>query len=239
MEDRVVRLRDNRFGDSALAFKRNGDGFVSQDPCSEGLGGQQISKDARTILKKFGQLSLGDLVDRSKGSLVDLSGTHLDDNGRGNLCFFDFKGPDDDASPFYLETGNLMGVLCFREKESGKSIQVEILSRFDKENDNHNFFLNYLLSKAFNCALGAEEVSAERSSLLDVLLDIVFVRRLGEAILDSSKAIPTLPTPCASCGWASRRRTICAPFFRTATAASRFATLSSAKSGSPCAVLPG
>ena len=181
MEDRVVRLRDNRFGDSALAFKRNGDGFVSQDPCSEGLGGQQISKDARTILKKFGQLSLGDLVDRSKGSLVDLSGTHLDDNGRGNLCFFDFKGPDDDASPFYLETGNLMGVLCFREKESGKSIQVEILSRFDKENDNHNFFLNYLLSKAFNCALGAEEVSAERSSLLDVLLDIVFVRRLGEA----------------------------------------------------------
>ena len=177
----MIRLRDNRFGDSALAFKRKGDGFVSRDPCSEGLGDQKIA-NVQAVLDEFGKLSLGELVDRSNGSLVDLSETHLDDKGREELRFFKFKelkGAQDDAEGFRLETGNLMGVLRFRNKESGESVQVEVLSRFDKGKD--NFFLNYLLSKAFNCALGAESVSAERSPLLELLLDIVFVRRLGEA----------------------------------------------------------
>ena len=175
----MIRLRDNRFGKSALAFERNGDGFISRDPYNEGLDRQEI-KDVRAVLEKFGALSLGELVDRSNGSLVDLFGKHLDDEGRKKLHFFEFrelKWAQSDAKNFCLETGNLMGVLRFREGNA--SVQVEVLSRFDKGDD--NFFLNYLLSKAFNCALGAESVSAERSPLLELLLDIVFVRRLGEA----------------------------------------------------------
>lgn len=174
-----IRLRDNRFGDSVLTFECKDDGFISRDPCNEGLGDQKLSGYARGILEKFGKLSLGELVDRSKGSLVDLSGTHLDDNGREKLRFFNFKGTEDASAPFRLETGNLMGVLRFREKENKASVQVEVLSRFDK--GKRNYFLNYLLSKAFNCAIGAEEISAKQSSLLKILPDIVFVRRLGEA----------------------------------------------------------
>ena len=67
----------------------------------------------------------------------------------------------------------------FRDRNNGSSVQVEILSRFDK--GENNFFLNYLLSKVYDFALGTESVSAQRSSLLEILLDIIFVRRLGEA----------------------------------------------------------
>ena len=175
-----IKLRDNRFGSSALSFERkgNGDVFFPLDPCDEGLGNQSLTQGGRKVLRTFGRFSLGELADRSNGALVDLSGTHLDEKERRNLRFFEFDGADDDTASFRLATGNLMGVLRFRDK-SGVSVQVEVLSRFDKEKN--NFFLNYLLSRVFDCALGTEEVDAQPSSLLYILLDVVFVRRLGEA----------------------------------------------------------
>lgn len=129
------------------------------------------------MLEMFGSKSLGDLELEANGNLVVLGDTHVNENGRRDKPFFVFKG-NKEENCFWLETRNLMGVLHFRDK-SGASVQVEVLSRFDK--GKNNFFLNYLLSKVFRCALGAEPVSAQRASLLDILLDIVFVRRLGEA----------------------------------------------------------
>lgn len=142
----------------------------------EGLGWQKIEEEKLPLLQDFGSKSLGDLEEN--GNLVILGTAHVSEDGRKDQPFFVFKEDRKRGDRFWLETNNLMGVLRFRGK-SGDSVQVEVLSRFDKGENNH--FLNYLLSKVFDCALGTEEVEARRSSLLDLLLDIVFVRRFGEA----------------------------------------------------------
>lgn len=182
----IIKLRDNRFGGNALCFKKeqSGGNFVSSSSDeSEGLDGQEISGPERKLLKQFGGESLEDLADKAGDALVLLDDTHADDSDRKSQPFFTYKDTkkkeDQEVDSFRLETGNLMGVLRFRDREKGTSVQVEILSRFDK--GENNFFLNYLLSKVYDFALGTESVSAQRSSLLEILLDIVFVRRLGEA----------------------------------------------------------
>ena len=173
----LLKLRDNR----SLCFEKatsRGDVFLSIDKDNEGLGDQEIGNQELGLLEKYGAKGLGELANDSNGGLVFLNDTHANDTERKALSFFSFiKGADNGS--FSLRTGNLMGVLRFRDKASGSSIQIEILSRFDK--GEKNFFLNYLLSQVFDCALGSEMVSAQRSSLLEILLDIVFVRRLGEA----------------------------------------------------------
>lgn len=174
----IIKLRDNRFGDNAPLFKRGQeDAPFASGKCEE-LEEQEVAAEAREVLKKFDGVSLAKLVEQGNGAVVELSqARHLNDNEREKLYFF--KLADKNDCQFRIETGNLMGVLRFRDKTSGASVQVEILSRFDK--GEKNFFLNYLLSKVFDCALGTESVSAEHSSILELLLDIVFVRRLGEA----------------------------------------------------------
>lgn len=176
----MIKLRDNRFGDNALCFAKSVDSSVYSSPedDKEGLKGQNIKKAEREVLDKFSSKSLGDLELEANGKLVILGETHVSENGRKDLPFFVFKRDEKQGDRFWLETGNLMGVLRFRDK-NGPSVQVEVLSRFDKGDNND--FLNYLLSKVFDCALSTEEVEARQSSLLDILLDIVFVRRLGEA----------------------------------------------------------
>lgn len=176
----TLRLRDNRnrFGDNGLFFKNQEDGsFVSDPANTEGLGNQRITDDERKILEWYGDKTLGELASLSNGAIVDLSGSHLDEEGRRKLHFFEYIGKGEDG--FRLDTDNLMGVLRFRDRERGTSIQVEILSRFDK--GENNFFLNYLLARAFDFAQGVEAISAQRSSILEILLDAIFVRRLGEA----------------------------------------------------------
>ena len=181
----IIKLRDNRFGGNALCFKKeqSGGSFVSSSSDeSEGLDGQKISGPERELLKRFGGKSLEELTDKADDAIVLLGDTHADDSDRKSQPFFTFKElnkkDNQGVDSFRLETGNLMGVLRFRDRE-GTSVQVEILSRFDKREN--NFFLNYLLSKVYDFAIGAESVSAQRSSLLEILLDIVFVRRLGES----------------------------------------------------------
>ena len=175
----VLRLRDNRFGDNGLRFFRQEEGtFVSDSSNSEGLGGQTATEEEHKILRKFGELTLGELMTSAGGAVVDLAGSHLDDPERQKLHFFEYHQKEKEKERFRLDTGNLMGVLRFRE-ENGTSVQVEVLSRFDK--GSNNFFLNYLLSKAFDVGLGNDSVTATQPSVLDLLLDVLFVRRLGEA----------------------------------------------------------
>ena len=164
-----------------LRFETNGaDGFtsVSSRHDIEGLGGQEVDDRERELLKRFGNKTLAEINNETNGNLVLLDGTHVADSERMAMPFYSFK-EEFDGGPFKLETNNLMGVLRFRDAEKGTSVQVEVLSRFDR--GENNFFLNYLLSRVFDFALGVEAVSARRSSLLDILLDLVFVRRLGDA----------------------------------------------------------
>ena len=149
----TIRLRDNRFG----------------------AHGELINCDdaTKSVLRKFGNKTLQELVEF--GAVIDISNTHLAKNKRENLPFFSCNKTENGG--VRLDTGNLMGVLKFRE--AGVRVQVEVLSRFD--NGNNNFFLNYLLSRAFDVAWGNEHVAATNPSVLDLLLDLAFVRRLGEA----------------------------------------------------------
>ena len=173
----VLRLRDNRFGSNGRLFSRSGENWKAPADPGDGLEEQSFSDKQRKLLEKFKDWDFGTLESLRQRGVVDLSGSHLDTGDRKNLRFLEYHRTGDDS--FRLDTGNLMGVLRFRDPESQAAIQVEVLSRFDK--DNRNFFLNYLLSRVFDFAQGAEAVSAPQSSILEILLDVIFVRRLGEA----------------------------------------------------------
>lgn len=174
----IVKLRDNRSFEHGLCFeKAESDASVFISSGMEGLGGQRVDKDERSLLKRFGGRKLSELNKETNGNIVLLDETHVASSGRMTLPFFSYKAIDDRS--FRLETNNLMGVLRFRDSKTKAAVQIEILSRFDQ--GKNNFFLNYLLFRVFNFAQGVEAVFAQRSSLLDILLDIIFVRRLGEA----------------------------------------------------------
>ena len=175
----IIKLRDNRSYDSARPFSKQErtDGeprYVAE--AADGLHEQIVEEDEKSLLYRFGGMTLGDLEALSNGALLNLSGSHLDSNDRTIASFFEFR---ENKEGFSLATGNLMGALRFRDRKSGTSVQVEILSRFDK--GGNNFFLNYLLSRAFDVATGEDPVSAKQPSVLDLLLDVLFVRRFGEA----------------------------------------------------------
>lgn len=171
---KVVRLRDNRFGAKGCRFRRSGDVWIVAE--SEGVGEQLVFNAQQRLLEQFKDPNFGTLESLARVGVVELSGSHLEESDRKGLRFLEYH-PTTDG--FRLDTGNAMGVLRFREPEAGASIQVEILSRFDKGDG--NFFLNYLLSKALDIAMSSDSVAAQSSSLLDLMLDFLFVRKLGEA----------------------------------------------------------
>ena len=185
----ILRLRDNRFGDKGLQFKKHVEApqetatdtnFVSVASGDGNIEGQKLNSCQKDLLARFGTMTLGDLASLSNGALVDLSGSHLEeynqDRGKKNLRFIEYH---ENNVGFRIDTSNLMGALRFRDSKSGEAVQVEILSRFDS--GSNNYFLNYLLSKALNVAVGSETVVAQNSSVLDLLLDVVFVKRFGDA----------------------------------------------------------
>ena len=175
----ILRLRDNRFGSNGRLFSLgNGDCWTASADPSDGLEQQSLSNAQRQLLEQwFRDLDSGMLESLSKNGVIDLSGSHLDSGDRKSLRFLEYHAIGDNG--FRLDTGNLMGVLRVRDHKSAAAIQIEVLSRFDK--GANNFFLNYLLSKAFDVGLGNDSVTATQPSVLDLLLDVLFVRRLGEA----------------------------------------------------------
>lgn len=196
-----LRLLDNRFGPNGLLFKRKDGSFESVPKGEDGLAGPRVSEAQRKLLDRYGRLSFGELSEFSHGAIVDLSGSHLDETGRKELRFFEYHEKPDDDGEFRLDTGNLMGVLRFHDKSTGASVQVEVLSRFDK--GGNNYFLNYLLSRAFDVAIGEDPVSARRPHLLDLLLDVLFVRRFGEA---SRNGLLRQYRTCRNNDWAFKGR---------------------------------
>ncbi len=174
----VLRLRDNCFGSNGRSFSLGNDNCWTAlaDP-SDGLGKQSISDNQRWLLEKFKDLDSGTLESLSKNGVIELSGSHLDSGDRKGLRFLEYHAVG--GNGFRLDTGNLMGVLRVRGHKSAAAIQIEVLSRFDK--GPNNFFLNYLLSKVLDIGIGADSVSATQPSVLDLLLDVLFVQRLGEA----------------------------------------------------------
>ena len=172
----IVKLRDNR----NRQFQKSADGMSYIARVEEGLPESSVSAKEKELLEKYsGEAgALKNLTETSKGAIVDLSNLgHLATTDRGDLRFIQYISGADGG--FSFKTENLMGVLRFRDLRINAAVQIEVLSRFDQ--GKNNFFLNYLLSRVFDFAQGVEAVSAQRSSLLEILLDVIFVRRLGEA----------------------------------------------------------
>ena len=195
----IITLRDNRFDDLGLLLeKREREFVVSQENKAEaygaaGSGVENSSTEKKSgrksfglgrgvpeILKNYGSKTLGELLSSSE-SILDLTPqSHLDKEDRKKLRFFSYETKEEESvTSFRLDTSNLMGVLRFRSEDKKTSVQVQVLSRFDT--GDKNYFLNYLLSKAFDVSLGTDEVSSGPESILDNLLDLLFIRRLADA----------------------------------------------------------
>ncbi len=182
-----LRLRDNCFDKNAVLFEAQEDGrFQSKGSGDDTLpGGEQLTiTEVTKILSHYGGMSLDEL--RSE-SILDLTPKgHLDDKERKELVFFSYEDEKKEVGgkveSFRLGTSNLMGVLRFRDAKNKVSVQVEVLSRFDKGKD--NFFLSHMLSKVMDVSFGFNKVSSKRESMLDFLLDVVFVNYLARAMRD-------------------------------------------------------
>ena len=192
----TITLRDNRFGDDfgLLLVKNpnNKDFAVSTENKANAYKVADSTEKlpppiCENILSEYGKMTLEQLLATSQAILNLTPNSHLNDDERKRLRFFSYvvlteerKNGRSVVSSFRLDTGNLMGVLRFRDKKNrNKAVQVQVLSRFDT--GDKNYFLNYLLSKAFDVSLGTDEVSSNPESILDNLLDLLFIRRLADA----------------------------------------------------------
>ena len=182
----MIRLRDNRFGDLARSFRRieaeeQNRYFAPPNRDFGGSGVEKVPEDVWQILAKFNNQTLAQLRKNSSGSLITLGDVS---NGSADQAFFklcnmQFSPDRNHPESFALETSNLMGVLKFRHPEKNCALQLEIHSRFDR--DDRQLFLNYMLSKVFQVDF-MELVSAGSDPIWEILLAIMFCRKLKEAV---------------------------------------------------------
>lgn len=112
-----------------------------------------------------------DLENLQKIANVDIGKLNLDDNP--NLLIFpkDFDHYGDEISENFIislqdnriSTGNIMGFVGVNET------QIDIKSRFDKE-DNNDYFMHYMLQKVFSINLFDIKHTTNRETIFDFLL---------------------------------------------------------------------
>lgn len=67
-----------------------------------------------------------------------------------------------------ISIGNLVGFIGVTDNDSGKSIELTIRSRFQKEKDSDDYFLHYMLQKVFNITV----LDLKHSSTNDDIFDL-------------------------------------------------------------------
>ncbi len=158
-----LRLKDNRFGDPT---KRGNGKDISS-----------LASELKETLSRYGGMKLDNWGELG---VTVFSGSaprgEAKDDGSHDLSFFTIGV---ETSRTWINTHNCMGVVQLRDEESGRSVQIEIGSRFD-EDPKKQFFLTYLLSKVFRGSF-VGLVDLGRDSLWDLLLAFLFRRRLLEA----------------------------------------------------------
>ncbi len=167
----MIKLLDNHFGkQNGLAFERaDGDNFScsGKDVASNEVS---LNKNARVLLDNFSGVTVKELQDESHGNLIVFA---REDANLAKLPFYTLVGKKD---VFRLDTGNLMGVLSLRQKDTTLKIQVQ--SRFDTSKE--QYFLKYLLSRIYDVSF-TDLVSSEEDPFWDMLLAFVFLWRFSEA----------------------------------------------------------
>lgn len=178
----MICLRDNRFDIYARKLERKD--FFSAVPVEyDGLEQQHITKNVAhvwEIFKRYNGSTFSDLQKFSSGKLITLGRIKNEDPAFFTISNVEFDGDTKEIpSRFALNTSNLMGVLRLRHPDNETCVQMEINSRFDK--DNKQLFLNYLLSKVFQVDF-MDLVSAGSNRLWDILVAIMFIQRLKDAV---------------------------------------------------------
>ena len=178
----MICLRDNRFDIYARKLERKD--FFSAVPVEyDGLEQQHITKNVAhvwEIFKRYNGSTFSDLQKFSSGKLITLGHIKNEDQAFFTISNIEFDGDAKEIpSRFALNTSNLMGVLRLRHPDNETCVQMEINSRFDK--DNKQLFLNYLLSKVFQVDF-MDLVSAGSNRLWDILVAIMFIQRLKDAV---------------------------------------------------------
>lgn len=170
----MIRLLDNHFGkQNGLTFERiDGDNFSCSgkdvSPYSVSL-----NKDAFNLLGGFSGVTVKELQEESHGNLIVFA---REDADLAKLPFYTLKENRKKPDQFNLDTGNLMGVLSLRQKDTTLKIQVQ--SRFDTSKE--QYFLKYLLSRIYDVSF-TDLVSSEEDPFWDMLLAFVFLWRFSEA----------------------------------------------------------
>lgn len=163
-----IRLQDNRFDTKAaeLGFD-NASGAWS---CSGGgvVPDGESFDEVRNLLRAYSGKSLAEL--RAMG-VVSLYG---DSDSDSDKPFFKLA---ESGLTLKIETGNLMGVVAFRDIVSGVCVQLEIASRFDT--GQRQCFLNYILSSLATGIDFAGDVASTNATTWDLLLAVMFVQRLA------------------------------------------------------------
>ena len=180
----MIRLRDNRFGSFARSFRRMAETdryFAPQNPDFKESVIDKVPEDLWQILTRFNGKTLSQLRQISNGSLLTLGDIANDTAEQAFFQLFDPRFIPERSHPesFALETSNLMGVLKFRHPAKDCAVQMEIHSRFDR--DDRQLFLNYMLSKIFQVDF-MELVSAGSDHIWEILLAIMFCRKLKDAV---------------------------------------------------------
>lgn len=134
----------------------------------------KISYHSHVFLKPWSGTALEKWREMGVSVFTQVGGA--DDRSDRNLKFFTLG---QEGNSHWIETHNCMGVIRLRNKETGNNIQIEIGSRFDSK-DGKQFFLTYLLSKAFGGSF-IDLVSIGNDSLWDLLLAFAFRRSLENA----------------------------------------------------------
>jgi 5-methylcytosine-specific restriction endonuclease McrBC regulatory subunit McrC len=160
-QNRLPLLRDNRFND-------------------QGADISDISSHVKSVLSRYDGMTLAQWAKLGVKIFPALPqcGEARDDESH-KLNFFTL-GFDNRENPTrtWINTHNCMGVVRLQDEGKSGAVQIEIGSRFDK--DEKQFFLTYLLSQVFGGSI-VDLVNLDNKSLWDMLLAFLFRRWLLEA----------------------------------------------------------
>jgi len=154
----LLDLEDNCFGDRA-----------------EGRGSHRLREETRFIGRWAG-CSLAEW-EKMGVNVFSRDVIAADDDSSHAQAVFTLGGNVDGAA--WVNTHNCMGVVRLREQGTGKSVQIQIGSRFDSGHL-RPYFLTYMLGRVFGGTV-VQDVDIGSDSVWDLLLAFAFRRKLLEA----------------------------------------------------------
>ena len=137
---------------------------------------QDLPNGVKDFLKELPPLTVDEL---KKMGVIVVGGRKKSDKKER---FVKAKTKDKDRD-FYLTTGNLIGVVNFRDSEKLKDelLRIEVRCRFS-EKDTQQYFFNHMLSRVFDCNFAETVDSSELTLQILLAIRLKFLLADAEAI---------------------------------------------------------